>query len=232
MHRPYLIYMRPYQSTLAELSKIPGVEILVLGITYDDSKSKTLVYSLMPQKKKHVDEFSKVLNKEDTGKVKILMKSKSSLTFVIEKDSCDFYAYTLGSGNFVIFPYLIRNGVRKFYLISEEDPKVITEKLAKRGDILRFQTSYICEAINDSYKLILQADIFSKLTPLQREVISRAVIRGYFDWPRKFSLTDLAKELGVSKATLAEHIRRSEAKILSSLVGLEWKNTRYENTSS
>jgi predicted DNA binding protein len=230
--RPYLVYMRPHKSTLAELSKIPGLDILVLGITHEGGKTKTLAYSLTPKKEKYARKFAEILHKEDVLNLKILTKNRSSLTFILEKDTCDFYEYTLGSGIFILFPYLIKNGVRRFYIFSEEDQKVLLENLKKRGDVVRFEGAQTYEAIIDSYKLILQANIFSSLTPLQREVISRAIIRGYFDWPRRSSLTDLAKELGVSKATLAEHIRRSEAKILSYLLDVDGKSTKYENTSS
>lgn len=55
------------------------------------------------------------------------------------------------------------------------------------------------------------------LSERQREVFKLARDRGYYEWPREVSATELADELGVSKATTLEHLRKAEAKIMRSL---------------
>ncbi|WP_254534686.1 helix-turn-helix domain-containing protein [Halomarina litorea] len=52
------------------------------------------------------------------------------------------------------------------------------------------------------------------LSERQREVFDLARKRGYYEWPREVSAADLADELGVSKPTLLEHLRKAEAKLL------------------
>jgi predicted DNA binding protein len=52
------------------------------------------------------------------------------------------------------------------------------------------------------------------LSERQRETFELARRRGYYTWPRDVSAADLADELGVSKATLLEHLRKAEAKLL------------------
>ena len=59
----------------------------------------------------------------------------------------------------------------------------------------------------------------TSLTPRQVQVIQYALDRGYFDYPRKTALSTLAKELGISKSTLGEILRRAEKKALASLYG-------------
>ncbi len=54
----------------------------------------------------------------------------------------------------------------------------------------------------------------STLSERQREVFELARRRGYYTWPREVSASDLADELGISKATLLEHLRKAEAKLL------------------
>jgi len=54
----------------------------------------------------------------------------------------------------------------------------------------------------------------TELTTQQRKVVHRALERGYFDWPRQVKSEDLAAELGISKATLLEHLRKAERKLL------------------
>jgi len=52
------------------------------------------------------------------------------------------------------------------------------------------------------------------LTVRQREALQVARRRGYYEWPREVSATELATELGVSKATFLEHLRKAEATLL------------------
>jgi len=52
------------------------------------------------------------------------------------------------------------------------------------------------------------------LTERQARVLSLAYKLGYFEFPKKINLSELAKKLGVSKSTLSEILRTGEEKIL------------------
>lgn len=52
------------------------------------------------------------------------------------------------------------------------------------------------------------------LTARQREAFTLARERGYYQWPRETSASELAAELDVSKATFLEHLRKAEAELL------------------
>jgi predicted DNA binding protein len=52
------------------------------------------------------------------------------------------------------------------------------------------------------------------LTPRQREIFDYSVRYGYYDSPRKITLTNLAKKVGVSKSTLCEMIHLIEKKMI------------------
>ncbi len=52
------------------------------------------------------------------------------------------------------------------------------------------------------------------LTDRQERVISLAYQLGYFEFPRKINLSELAKKLGVSKAALSETLHTGEEKVL------------------
>ncbi len=54
-----------------------------------------------------------------------------------------------------------------------------------------------------------------QLSERQREIFEFARERGYYSWPRDVSATDLAEELDVSKATVLEHLRKAESKLLA-----------------
>ena len=58
------------------------------------------------------------------------------------------------------------------------------------------------------------AAIEAHLTDRQREVAETAVELGYYDIPRSASQEDIAAELDCAPSTIAEHLRKAEARIL------------------
>lgn len=53
------------------------------------------------------------------------------------------------------------------------------------------------------------------LSANQEKILNLAISSGYYAWPRKISLQNLAKRLNLSKATLAEHLRKAESKVMN-----------------
>ncbi|MDL5363351.1 helix-turn-helix domain-containing protein [Halalkalicoccus sp. NIPERK01] len=73
----------------------------------------------------------------------------------------------------------------------------------------------------------------SPLTDRQREVVTEALARGYYDWPREITNEGLAEELGISRATLHEHLRKAEHALLSAALADGHERTgerRFERT--
>jgi predicted DNA binding protein len=56
--------------------------------------------------------------------------------------------------------------------------------------------------------------IMPKLSDKQRGSIELAVREGYYEFPRKSSLGDLAKKQGLTKSTLQQHLRAAEKKLI------------------
>lgn len=56
------------------------------------------------------------------------------------------------------------------------------------------------------------------LTDRQKEIAREAIAAGYYDVPRRATQRDLAVELGVSRGTVGDHLRRIEAKIIQSVI--------------
>jgi predicted DNA binding protein len=56
------------------------------------------------------------------------------------------------------------------------------------------------------------------LTVRQEEVLGAALAQGYFEFPRKISLTGLSELVGVRPSTLSEILRGAERRILESTV--------------
>ena len=53
-----------------------------------------------------------------------------------------------------------------------------------------------------------------KLTDRQRTALETALAAGFFDWPRGSTGEEVAESFGVSSATLHQHLRISERKLL------------------
>ncbi len=87
------------------------------------------------------------------------------------------------------------------------------ERLSELGEQLRasgltVEVEYVREGV-DPDRL---------LSERQREVLSVAVERGYYDTPRGCSLTDLAAELGIAKSTCSETLHRAEGTVMKRFV--------------
>jgi len=63
-----------------------------------------------------------------------------------------------------------------------------------------------------------EVDPVSLLTERQREVVSTAVRLGYYETPRRCSLTGLAEALGVAQSTCSETLHRAESAIVRAFV--------------
>lgn len=59
----------------------------------------------------------------------------------------------------------------------------------------------------------------SVLTERQAEVLRTALEMGYFERPKKANAGEVADELGINRATFAEHLAASQRKLLPTIVG-------------
>ena len=56
------------------------------------------------------------------------------------------------------------------------------------------------------------------ITSRQEEVLETAVDLGYYSEPRQASLKEIADAMGISSATVGEHLRKVEERVFSELV--------------
>lgn len=71
---------------------------------------------------------------------------------------------------------------------------------------------------NEKLNHIYFPQIMPFLTKGQKRALELATQRGYYNFPRKVELKDLAKEIGISLSTFREHLRRAEKRIMPDLV--------------
>jgi DNA-binding CsgD family transcriptional regulator len=61
-------------------------------------------------------------------------------------------------------------------------------------------------------------DPAAQLTDRQKEILRTALVAGYYDIPRRATQRDLAAELGLSRGTIGDHLRRIEVRIIRSVI--------------
>ena len=109
----------------------------------------------------------------------------------------------LTSGNLPQFPYALEDGWMVCELTSSQ------ERLSQFGDELE-ETGFAFEVV----WVTQSVDPTELLTDRQRQYVTSALERGYYDTPRRCSLTELADELGISKSTASTVLHYAEESIV------------------
>ena len=216
----FKVVMRPYRSVLCEVSKLPGVDVQVYSIVRAHDRAHTLVRCSLPDSRKAFPRLVDTLSRrEEVLDYKVLERRSTFCTIVLTKNMCEFYEYTIASERHTFFPYTISKCLRTFYLLTTEGHEDLRRALSRHGSIIAVQKVTFQEALTETAKLLTTNMMKNALTPMQRRVLLEALRRGFFEWPRRISLEELSRELGVSKVTLSEHLRRGERKLLESIFG-------------
>ena len=103
------------------------------------------------------------------------------------------------------FPFPVQNGVATWTVVGpEERVRSLLRTLEKEG------TGVQVDAVRHGPL----PTVTSILTARQRQILRRAIAEGYFDVPRRISLTALAPKIGVAISTLSVTLAVIEKKIV------------------
>ena len=103
----------------------------------------------------------------------------------------------------ILYPTTLKNGMHKIEFLIDKTQLDSLKKGLINIKVLK---------IADSYKTN------TEITERQEEILWKAYSFGYFKYPRKITLTDLAKLLKISKATLSQTLRIVENKAIKQLL--------------
>jgi predicted DNA binding protein len=135
---------------------------------------------------------------------------------LVEYEESDSINDALVSNGFIPDKAVWIHGGREYWtVVIQADRDQIQDRL---GDV-REQMDADIEVqhiVSDNRETggVLQRSVLSRR---QHDVFELARERGYYNWPRDVNATELAEELGVSKATVLEHLRKAESRLFEQL---------------
>ncbi|MEM3353638.1 MAG: helix-turn-helix domain-containing protein [Saccharolobus sp.] len=175
---------------------------------YSDNKSELtdFIYSINRRHKENI----KVVN-VDRQKA-----SKSALLYYFKHFSNSVTSIML-KNNVLITRLTISNGIEDwntyFFGDKEEILSNFIEEL-KQVNTKVEDISVDRAKLDDMKKELI---LLNSLTPTERQMLYTAVKLGFFEYPKKIKLEELASLFGVTKVTLDRHLRNGIKKILTQL---------------
>lgn len=200
-----VISLNPPHEWLAALMDKFGVEIKILNtLPY----GKTGVQDLIEIKLEgeELDNVTKFLNSfEGVDSAELELVESGKAIGVVKSPECFGCRELMSTECFMVSASSTQDGRLEYTIISS------------RNECLRQLMSKL-EKTNASPKLVKMKKMTKEemLTDSQEKIVKMAYQRGYYDFPKRIGVKELAKIFGISPATLSEILRRGQKKIIES----------------
>ena len=156
------------------------------------------------------------LNKTDPGLLEKMIKGLDHIDFVkssqVDQDKVIVIVGTKGCGG---CRSIIESGC---FLItaSTDDQSWVEWKLImnEKMQLQKLVDSLEKKGIESRLILIQPIDDKESLTPRQENIIKTALERGYYDFPKRIGIRELARIFDISTASVSETLRRGQKKII------------------
>lgn len=182
----------------------PEAEFRYLAGIEEPDRGLGLVEVLGPD----IDEIlAEVKAAEAVRAFELLDRYGERAVFQYETDVAELYRVVREAGILPAFPYTIRDGELLFTTTTT------AERLSRLADRLRSLGVPF-----DVTSVAVTGDERALLTERQRQFVETAVEVGYYDTPRRCTLTELAAELGVASSTASRILHRAEERIVKRYV--------------
>ncbi len=132
--------------------------------------------------------------------------------FSVPHDSLSYHTLILGESVFFIKPFVLKDGF-EYWTVASWDKKSIQHLFRKIRSTAEKATIEMLGLKEEDVNLFLP-DVLQKLSDRQFEVMRRAAELGYYSYPRKIDLKQLARKMKLSPSALREHLRLAEAKLV------------------
>ncbi|TXT54100.1 MAG: hypothetical protein BAJATHORv1_90049 [Candidatus Thorarchaeota archaeon] len=117
------------------------------------------------------------------------------------------YERILSNGCMSKLPILIENGIQYHVVLapSQNALRNLIHVLRDRYDTVKIYRRFP----------LPQYPFYSNLTKKQKEAFELAYFSGYYEIPRKVTISDLAREIGIKRVAMQERLRRVEKQVMN-----------------
>lgn len=122
-----------------------------------------------------------------------------------------------------LYPFIASNGIERWMFISDEphlERKVHDTEMTKITGIRRLSSEEFLDLYLYTQVQVWKAHRYSGDGFEGYRLIAESVALGYFDWPRRVSLSEMSKRLNVPRTTLTYRIRKAERDVLNDILDL------------
>jgi predicted DNA binding protein len=171
-------------------------------LPYQDDGNRDLVE--IEVEEQYVDMvLSDVKKNPEVDLVDLTVVDRGRIKGAVATNECVACCSMVGSEAFLLESHMDKDGKTVWRLLS-------TEKEAIRMIISELEDHrYIVEL-----RKLTSVDVEELMTSRQEDILQIAYERGYFDYPKRISLRDLAAMFGISISTLSEMLRKGQRKIM------------------
>ena len=198
-----VISLKIPQNWMSEIpEKYPVTVKVIERIPYSDKGVKDLVEIAGPQEV--MAEVLEHIRKNPTvAKVDTTMTDKGKLYGAVTTARCEICRILTDADVFLISAE------------SKGDGKVEWTLVLSEKDVLKEIFDHLkAKSVNAELVKLTKIDDKETLTDRQDKITHVAFERGYFDYPKRISLRELAKMFDVSPSTLSEILRKGQRKIV------------------
>ncbi len=178
---------------------VKGKKINILGIHTIEGEDE------------EINRFCNELKKNK--KVRKFERNENVLILLIEEEE-EFYSLLYNPELYLPSPVIVKKGYEEWSISSwnrETLQSLMNEILKWKDKLQDFELKSIEKTkLNEIYF----PKIIPELPEKQKEAFRLAIENGYYTWPRKKDLSDLARMMKISTSTYQEHLRKAEAKLL------------------
>ncbi|MBB5253303.1 helix-turn-helix domain-containing protein [Sulfurisphaera ohwakuensis] len=167
------------------INDIYTTSVTILDIRPDSSSYRVLIEYKGKDNEKFLSSFTKVSKNSYLGTLQV----NSKIISILSK-------YTIMQGNVV------------------PDSIIWTVIVDGYQELKRLLKEFVDNKIDVKVLKVVKAKSDATITARQEQIIKIALEAGYFDFPRRITLNQLAEKLNISSSTLAEILRRAEKNII------------------
>ncbi|MEM3675492.1 MAG: helix-turn-helix domain-containing protein [Thermoplasmataceae archaeon] len=191
--------------------------------TESDNKSQTTFSVFFSRNRESLDSaFNELKGYHGVKNIQVIGKKDNmmSLIYTFPKTAAFKHIDSLG---FRMHPVFVKGGEERWFFVSSKssirvDSEDINDSKTVIKVIRKLTTDEFVTEYSKIFAYLWRIKFFNELGDGRPSILSEALNTGYYDWPRKVSLTQLSRYVNIPRATLTYRLRKLERTIFNDLV--------------